>query len=219
MDTTIETPLVTGSAGRLGTALQAAMAEAYPAAIFATRDELDISDYFRLESEFERLRPTVVINTASLTHVDGCEDCPELADEINNAGARNVVGDKPLHTFTAGYGPDDREIVNAAGIAETLRTRHHEVLLHPQDLPTLLPEMVWLLEEPIGREDIAYLFVAARRAARHVDVMLAGFGFDGLFAGLPRHRLVQLQHGDVGSDQLIPGVRQDAPHRLSMIGG
>ena len=30
------------------------------------------------------------------------------------------------------------------------------------------------------------------QAARHVDVILAGFGFDGLFAGLPRHRLVDL---------------------------
>ena len=78
------------------------------------------------------------------------------------------------------------------GIAETLGTQHHEVVLRPHDLPSLLPEMVWHLEEPIGREDIAYLFVAAREAARHVDVILAGFGFDGLFAGLPRHRLVDL---------------------------
>jgi asparagine synthase (glutamine-hydrolysing) len=103
-----------------------------------------------------------------------------------------VIGDKPLHTFTAGYGPDDREIVNAAGIAETLGAQHHEIVLLPKDLPELLPEMVWHLEEPIGREDIAYLFVAAKQAARHVDVILAGFGFDGLFAGLPRHRLVDL---------------------------
>ena len=115
-----------------------------------------------------------------------------LDSAVIAAGVRHVIGDKPLHTFTAGYGPDDREIVNAAGIAETLGTRHHEVVLNPQDLPALLPEMVWHLEEPIGREDIAYLFVAAREAARHVDVLLAGFGFDGLFAGLPRHRLVDL---------------------------
>ena len=108
------------------------------------------------------------------------------------AGTRHVIGDKPLHTFTAGYGPDDREIVNAASIAETVGAQHHEIVLRPDDLPALLPEMVWHLEEPIGREDIAYLFVAAREAARHVDVVLAGFGFDGLFAGLPRHRLVDL---------------------------
>jgi asparagine synthase (glutamine-hydrolysing) len=115
-----------------------------------------------------------------------------LDSAVVAAGTRHVIGDKPLHTFTAGYGPDDREIVNAAGIAETLGTQHHEVVLHPKDLPRLLPEMVWHLEEPIGREDIAYLFVAAKQAARHVDVILAGFGFDGLFAGLPRHRLVDL---------------------------
>jgi asparagine synthetase B (glutamine-hydrolysing) len=52
--------------------------------------------------------------------------------------------------------------------------------------------MVWHLEEPIGREDIAYLYVAAREAVRHVDLVVTGFGFDGLFAGLPRHRLVDL---------------------------
>jgi asparagine synthase (glutamine-hydrolysing) len=115
-----------------------------------------------------------------------------LDSAVVAAGTRHVIGDKPLHTFTAGYGPDDREIVNAAGVAETLGTQHHEIVLRPQDLPALLPEMVWHLEEPIGREDIAYLYVAARQAARHVDVILAGFGFDGLFAGLPRHRLVDL---------------------------
>ncbi|HUQ51837.1 MAG TPA: asparagine synthase-related protein [Gammaproteobacteria bacterium] len=115
-----------------------------------------------------------------------------LDSAVVAAGARHVVGNKPLHTFTAGYGPDDREIINAARVAETLKTEHHEIILRPEDLPKLLPEMVWHLEEPIGREDIAYLFVAARQAARHVDVILAGFGFDGLFAGLPRHRLVDL---------------------------
>jgi asparagine synthase (glutamine-hydrolysing) len=107
-------------------------------------------------------------------------------------GTRHVIGAKPLHTFTAGYGPDDREIQGAARIAATLGTEHHEIVLRPQDLPQLLPTMVWHLEEPIGREDIAYLFVTAREAAKFVDVILTGFGFDGLFAGLPRHRLVDL---------------------------
>jgi asparagine synthase (glutamine-hydrolysing) len=115
-----------------------------------------------------------------------------LDSAVVAAGARHVIGAKPLHTFTAGYGADDREVVNAARIAKTLGTQHHETYLEPRDLPQLLPSMVWHLEEPIGREDIAYLFVAARQAARFVDVILAGFGFDGLFAGLPRHRLVDL---------------------------
>ena len=82
--------------------------------------------------------------------------------------------------------------MNAETVARRAGTIHHPLVLGPGDLPGLLPWMVWHLEEPIGREDIAYLFVAAREAARYVDVMVAGFGFDGLFAGLPRHRLVDL---------------------------
>jgi asparagine synthase (glutamine-hydrolysing) len=115
-----------------------------------------------------------------------------LDSAVMAAGVRQVAGDREVHTFTAGYGPDDREVVNAAMVAKELGTQHHPLLLDPEDLPSLLPWMVWHLEEPIGREDIAYLFIAAREAARHVDLVVTGFGFDGLFAGLPRHRLVDL---------------------------
>jgi asparagine synthase (glutamine-hydrolysing) len=115
-----------------------------------------------------------------------------LDSAVMAAGARAVAPDKELHTFSAGYGSDDRELVNAERVARELGTRHHPLVLDPEDLPTLLPWMVWHMEEPIGREDIAYLFVAAREAAQHVDLVLTGFGFDGLFAGLPRHRVADV---------------------------
>jgi asparagine synthase (glutamine-hydrolysing) len=115
-----------------------------------------------------------------------------LDSAVVAAGARAVAGDREVHTFSAGYGPDDRELVNAGIVARHLGTVHHPVVLDPEDLPGLLPWMVWHLEEPIGREDIAYLFLAAREATRYVDLVVTGFGFDGLFAGLPRHRLVDL---------------------------
>ena len=115
-----------------------------------------------------------------------------LDSAVVAAGARAVAGSREVHTFSAGYGEDDRELVNAGIVARELGTVHHPVVLDPDDLPGLLPWMVWHLEEPIGREDIAYLFVAAREASRYVDLIVTGFGFDGLFAGLPRHRLVDL---------------------------
>jgi asparagine synthase (glutamine-hydrolysing) len=115
-----------------------------------------------------------------------------LDSAVMAAGARHVAPDKELHTFSAGYGPDDRELVNAAEVARVLGTYHHPLVLDPEDLPDLLPRMVWHMEEPIGREDIAYLYVAAREAARHVELVLTGFGFDGLFAGLPRHRIADI---------------------------
>jgi asparagine synthase (glutamine-hydrolysing) len=115
-----------------------------------------------------------------------------LDSAVMAAGARHVAPDKELHTFSAGYGPDDRELVNAAEVARVLGTHHHPLVLDPDDLPDLLPSMVWHMEEPIGREDIAYLYVAAREAAHHVELVLTGFGFDGLFAGLPRHRVADV---------------------------
>jgi asparagine synthase (glutamine-hydrolysing) len=115
-----------------------------------------------------------------------------LDSAVMAAGARHVAPNKELHTFSAGFGPDDKELVNAAEVAGVLGTHHHPLVLDPEDLPNLLPWMVWHMEEPIGREDIAYLYVAAREAARHVDLVLTGFGFDGLFAGLPRHRIADV---------------------------
>jgi asparagine synthase (glutamine-hydrolysing) len=115
-----------------------------------------------------------------------------LDSAVMAAGARAVAPDKELHTFSAGYGSDDRELVNAELVARELGSTHHPLVLDPADLGGLLPWMVWYMEEPIGREDIAYLFVAAREAAHYVDLVLTGFGFDGLFAGLPRHRIADV---------------------------
>ena len=115
-----------------------------------------------------------------------------LDSAIMAAGVRHVAGDREVHTFSAGYGPDDRELVNAGRVAAEVGTTHHPLVMDPEDLPGLLPWMVWHIEEPIGREDVAYLFVAAREAARFVELVVTGFGFDGLFAGQPRHRLVDL---------------------------
>jgi len=84
-------PLILGAGGRLGSALQDAMESGFPAAVFATRAEVDVTDRWRLAAEIERLEPTVVVNAASFTHVDGCEDEPERAEEVNREGARHVA--------------------------------------------------------------------------------------------------------------------------------
>lgn len=88
-------PLITGCSGRLGRALSGLIedeyAETFPGAVFATRDEIDITDYFRLCFEIERIAPTVVVNCAAYAHVDGCETNREQAAIVNTQGARNVA--------------------------------------------------------------------------------------------------------------------------------
>jgi dTDP-4-dehydrorhamnose reductase len=103
-------PLITGSGGRLGRALTQVIEEEcgaeLPGAVFATRDEIDVSDYFRMRSEMERIEPTVVVNCAAMAGVDGCEDDPAGAERINGEGARFVaraaraVGARVIHVST-----------------------------------------------------------------------------------------------------------------------
>lgn len=102
--------LVVGSRGRLGRAVcrivEDEQADVFPAAVFATRDELDITDYFRLRSELERIEPNLVINCAAYAHVDGCETHRELAQRVNVEGAAHLaraaraVGARLLHVST-----------------------------------------------------------------------------------------------------------------------
>jgi asparagine synthase (glutamine-hydrolysing) len=110
------------------------------------------------------------------------------------AGVRHVAPQRELHTFVAGFGPDDPEIVGAAETARHFGTCHHPVTVAATDFPELLPKLTWHLEDPVGREDILYLYVCAREAAAWVDVLLGGHMADILMGGMPRHLLVRLAH-------------------------
>jgi dTDP-4-dehydrorhamnose reductase len=80
-------PLVLGAGGMLGRAVTHLLERQFPDTVGATRTEIDVTDRFRLEAEVERLRPTVVINCAAYTDVDGCEADPDRARRVNAEGA------------------------------------------------------------------------------------------------------------------------------------
>ncbi len=84
-------PLVLGAGGMLGSALARALEKEFPATVSATRAEADVTDRFRLEAEVERLQPTVLINCAAYTNVDGCEVDRDLARRVNVEGAENAA--------------------------------------------------------------------------------------------------------------------------------
>jgi len=83
--------MVIGAGGLLGRALVRRLEAEFSDTVAATRAETDVCDRFRLEAEVERLQPTVVINCAAYTDVDGCTRDPDLAREVNAAGAENVA--------------------------------------------------------------------------------------------------------------------------------
>jgi dTDP-4-dehydrorhamnose reductase len=75
----------------LGRALVRRLEAEFPETIGATRAEIDILDRFGMEAEVERLLPTVVINCAAWTDVDGCTRNPGRALEVNAEGAEHVA--------------------------------------------------------------------------------------------------------------------------------
>jgi dTDP-4-dehydrorhamnose reductase len=83
--------MVIGAGGLLGRALTRRLEREFPGTIAATRSEIDVTDRFRLEAEVERLRPTLVVNCAAWTDVDGCTRDPEQALSVNAEGAGNVA--------------------------------------------------------------------------------------------------------------------------------
>lgn len=97
-----------------------------------------------------------------------------------------------LRTFTAGFdltsasGPelgfDERR--TARMMAKRIRSEHHEMILQPDDMEAVLPELVWHLEDlRVGQSYPNYC--VARFASKHVKVVLCGVGSDELFAGYP----------------------------------
>lgn len=79
--------LLTGGAGRLGTALRGLL----PKLIAPSRAELDITDLSGVEQAFAKYQPKVVVHTAAYTNVAQAEIEKALCWRVNVEGTRNLV--------------------------------------------------------------------------------------------------------------------------------
>lgn len=122
----------------------------------------------------------------------GLELSGGLDASIVLAGLRKVAPDKTVHSFTAGFGPSDGEILRARAVSRHFGTEHHELFMEPEEVPGLLPPTIWHMEEPLGREETAFLYLLSRSAAGYVDLLFTGRKADALFGGMPRHRVIRL---------------------------
>jgi asparagine synthase (glutamine-hydrolysing) len=107
--------------------------------------------------------------------------------------SRHVRPDIKLSTYTIGHGPADADIRGARCAAEQFGTEHHERFYSPDDLAADLPGMVWRTEDLSGREEAVLQPAITAAAADGENVVLAGHGADGVFGGMPRHRILWLR--------------------------
>jgi asparagine synthase (glutamine-hydrolysing) len=99
--------------------------------------------------------------------------------------------DTPVRTYSIGFsgGPADsyyNELPYARQVAELFGSSHHEILVRP-DVVSLLPKLLWHMDEPIADSAFVTTYLVAEFARREVTVILSGVGGDELFGGYRRY--------------------------------
>ena len=82
---------VAGARGQLGAAVVQALASGHEV-VPLVHEDLDIADDHAVASAMERLRPAAIINCAAYNDVDGAEDHPVEALNVNAFGVRALAG-------------------------------------------------------------------------------------------------------------------------------
>jgi asparagine synthase (glutamine-hydrolysing) len=107
-------------------------------------------------------------------------------DSSTVASAMAAVAPGRIRAFSIGVAEADfNELPYARLVAQRHGIEHHEEVVRP-DVVTLLPHLVWHMDEPVDPFGFGVYF-AARLAARHVKVVMGGDGGDELFVGYDRY--------------------------------
>ena len=86
-----ESIVILGAGGMLAGALEDHLKNLAIPFLAFPENQLDITDFHRLRSRLLEAKPTIIINTAAYTDVDGCEENTDLAFAVNSTGAGNVA--------------------------------------------------------------------------------------------------------------------------------
>ncbi len=82
---------VVGASGRVGKALKAALNKNTNFKVIATGREVDITDLDAVEQACNVYRPNAIVNCASISNADYCEENKVEAFKVNAIGARNLA--------------------------------------------------------------------------------------------------------------------------------
>jgi len=98
---------------------------------------------------------------------------------------------QPIKTYSIGFeatgaGAYYNELPWARRVAERFHTDHHEIVVKP-NVSTLLPRLLWHLDEPTADTAFVTTYLVAEFARRDVTVILSGVGGDELFGGYRRY--------------------------------
>lgn len=98
---------------------------------------------------------------------------------------------QPIRTYSIGFEGGAAELLYnelpfARRVAELFGTQHHEILVKP-DVISLLPKLVWHMDEPLSDSAFITTYLVSEFARTDVKVILSGVGGDELFGGYRRY--------------------------------
>ena len=98
---------------------------------------------------------------------------------------------QPINTYAIGFkgaAADEyyNELPYARRVAERFGTHHQEIVVRP-DVVSLLPRLLWHMDEPLADTAFITTYLVSEFARRDVTVILSGVGGDELFGGYRRY--------------------------------
>jgi asparagine synthase (glutamine-hydrolysing) len=98
---------------------------------------------------------------------------------------------QPIRTYAIGFSGGAaealyNELPYARRVAKLFGTQHREIVVKP-DVVSLLPRLLWHLDEPICDTAFITTFLVSEFARQDVKVILSGVGGDELFGGYRRY--------------------------------
>ncbi|MHB1250053.1 MAG: asparagine synthase (glutamine-hydrolyzing), partial [Polaromonas sp.] len=98
---------------------------------------------------------------------------------------------QPIRTYAIGFTGGEaealyNELPYARRVAELFGTQHREIMVRP-DVVSLLPKLLWHLDEPLSDTAFITTFLVSEFARQDVKVILSGVGGDELFGGYRRY--------------------------------
>ena len=155
-----------------------------PAGIDTVRSEEEWVDAVR--SELERsVRDQMVSDVPIGAFLSGGIDSSAVVAFMSRHSRQ------PVKTYSIGFqGSTGAQLYNelpyARQVAELFGTDHKEIVVQP-DVATLLPELLWHMDEPIADAAFITTYLVSKFARQDVTVILSGVGGDELFGGYKRY--------------------------------
>ena len=155
-----------------------------PAQIDGTRSESQWVEAVRAELE-RSVRDQMVSDVPIGAFLSGGIDSSAVVAFMSRHSSQ------PVKTYSIGFhGSTGAQLYNelpyARQVSEIFGTDHHEIVVQP-DVATLLPQLIWHMDEPISDAAFITTYLVSKFARRDVTVILSGVGGDELFGGYKRY--------------------------------